>query len=176
MKTFLNITYGVLIGLLAAGVLWLLINSRPKGEAVTLLPTSTPGTLTIYVSGAVATPGVYSLPDGSRVSAAIEAAGGFLEGAEQSNVNLAKQLEDGEQINVPGLVDTSHVNAGRVDINTANVTELETLPGIGPTAAQSIVDYRLENGLFQAIEDIQNVPGIGPATFDGIRDYITIGN
>jgi competence protein ComEA len=68
------------------------------------------------------------------------------------------------------------VNAGRVDINTATVTELETLPGIGPTAAQAIVDYRLENGPFQAIEDIQNVPGIGPATYDGIRDYITIGN
>jgi competence protein ComEA len=176
MKTILNITYGVLIGLLAAGILWLLINSRPKGEAVTLLPTSTPGMLIVYVSGAVATPGVYTLPEGSRVAEAIEAAGGFVGGAEQDKVNLAQQLEDGEQINVPGLVDTSHVNAGRVDINTATVTELETLPGIGPTAAQAIVDYRLENGPFQAIEDIQNVPGIGPATYDGIRDYITIGN
>jgi competence protein ComEA len=176
MKTFLNITYGVLIGLLAAGILWLVINSRPKGEAVTLLPTNTPGMLTVYVSGAVATPGVYTVPDGSRVDAAIEAAGGFLEGAEKDSINLAKPLEDGQQINVPGVVDTSHVNAGRVDINVATVTELETLPGIGPTAAQAIVDYRLQNGPFQAVEDIQNVPGIGPATYDGIRDYITIGN
>jgi competence protein ComEA len=72
-------------------------------------------------------------------------------------------------------VDTSHVNAGRVNINTATVPELDALPGIGPTTAQSIVDYRLEHGLFQTIQDIQNVPGIGPATFDGIKDYITTG-
>jgi competence protein ComEA len=174
MKTFLNIAYGVLIGLLAAGVIWLAA-SRPRGEAVTLLPTATPGMLTVYVSGAVATPGVYTLPAGSRVDAAVQAAGGFLPGAEQESINLAKPLEDGQQIDVPGIVDTSHVNAGRVNINTATVAELDTLPGIGPTTAQSIVDYRLQNGPFQAIQDIQNVPGIGPTTYDGIKDYITLG-
>jgi competence protein ComEA len=174
MKTFLNITYGVLIGLLAAGIIWLAA-SRPRGEAVTLLPTDTPGMLTVYISGAVATPGVYTLPEGSRVDAVVQAAGGFLPGAEQESINLAKLLEDGQQINVPGIVDTSHINAGRVNINTATVPELDALPGIGPTTAQSIVDYRLEHGPFQAIQDIQNVPGIGPATFDGIKDYITIG-
>jgi competence protein ComEA len=174
MKTFLNIAYGVLIGLLAAGIIWLAA-SRPRGEAVTLLPTATPGILTVYVSGAVATPGVYTLPPGSRVDAAVQAAGGFLPGAEQESINLAKPLEDGQQIDVPGIVDTSHVNAGRVNINTATVAELDTLPGIGPTTAQSIVDYRLQNGPFQAIQDIQNVPGIGPATYDGIKDYITLG-
>ena len=175
MKTILNITYGVLIGLLAAGIIWL-ATSRPRGEAVTLLPTDTPGMLMVYISGAVATPGVYTLPEGSRVDAAVQAAGGLLPGAEQDSINLAKLLEDGQQINVPGVVDTSHVNTGRVNINTATVTELDALPGIGPTTAQSIVDYRLENGSFQAIEEIKNVPGIGPATFDGIKDYITIGN
>jgi competence protein ComEA len=174
MKTFLNITYGVFIGLLAAGIIWLAA-SRPRGEAVTLLPTDTPGMLTVYISGAVATPGVYTLPEGSRVDAVVQAAGGFLPGAEQESINLAKLLEDGQQINVPGIVDTSHINAGRVNINTATVPELDALPGIGPTTAQSIVDYRLEHGPFQAIQDIQNVPGIGPATFDGIKDYITIG-
>jgi competence protein ComEA len=175
MKTFLNIACGVLIGLLAAGIIWLAA-SRPRGEAVTLLPTATPGMLTVYVSGAVATPGVYTLPAGSRVDAAVQAAGGFLPGAEQESINLAKPLEDGQQIDVPGIVDTSHINAGRVNINTATVTELDTLPGIGPTTAQSIVDYRFQNGPFQVIQDIQNVPGIGPATFDGIKDYITIGS
>ena len=174
MKTILNITYGVLIGLLAAGIIWLAA-SRPRGEAVTLLPTDTPGMLTVYISGAVATPGVYILPEGSRVDAAVQAAGGFLPGAEQQSINLAKLLEDGEQISVPGIVDTSHVNAGRVNINTATVPELDALPGIGTTTAQAIVDYRLEHGPFQAIQDIQNVPGIGPATFDGIKDYITTG-
>ena len=175
MKTILNITYGVLIGLLAAGIIWS-TTTRPRGENVILLPTITPGMLTVYITGAVATPGVYTLPEGSRIDVAVQAAGGFLPGAEQSSINLAKALVDGQQIDVPGIVDTSHVNTGRVNINTATVTELETLPGIGPTAAQSIVDYRLENGPFQAVEDIQNVPGIGPATFNGIKDYITIGS
>ena len=174
MKTILNITYGVLIGLLAAGILWL-ATSRPRGETITLLPTETLGKLTVYISGAVATPGVYALPEGSRVDAAVQAAGGLLPGAEQGSINLAKPLEDGQQINVPGIVDTSHINVGRININTATVTELDTLPGIGKATAQSIVDYRLQHGPFQVIQEIQNVPGIGPATFAGIQDYINTG-
>ena len=174
MKTIINITYGVLIGLLAAGIIWLAV-SQPHGEPVTLLPTATPGMITVYISGAVATPGVYSLPEESRAEAAVLAAGGFLPGAEQDNINLAMTLVDGQQINVPGIVDTSHVNAGRVNINTATAAELNTLPGIGPTTAQSIVDYRLQHGLFQVIQDIQNVPGVGPATYAVIKDYITVG-
>ena len=131
--------------------------------------------MTVYVSGAVATPGVYTLPKGSRVEAAVQAAGGLLPGAEANNINLAMLVTDGQQINVPGIVDTSHVNAGRVNINTATVDELDALPGIGPSAAQNIVNYRLQNGPFQVIQEIQNVPGIGPATFAGIQDYISVG-
>jgi competence protein ComEA len=174
MKTFINITYGVLIGLLAAGIIWLAV-SRPRGEPVTLLPTATPGMLSIYISGAVASPGVYKLPEGSRVESAVQAAGGFLPGAEKDNINLAMLLTDGQQINVPGIVDSSHVNIGRVNINTATAAELNTLPGIGPTTAQSILDYRLQHGPFQVIQDIQNVPGVGPATYALIKDYITVG-
>ena len=174
MKTILNITYGVLIGLLAAGVIWLLV-SPARGEEVTMLPTATPGMLTVYVSGAIATPGVYSLPVGSRVEAAVKAAGGLLLGAETNNINLAMLVTDGEQINVPGIVDTSHVSAGRVNINTATLNQLNALPGIGPTTAQAILDYRLEHGAFQVIQQIENVPGVGPATFAGIQDYISVG-
>jgi competence protein ComEA len=174
MKTFINITYGVLIGLLAAGIIWLAV-SRPRGEPVTLLPTATPGMLSIYISGAVASTGVYKLPEGSRVESAVQAAGGFLPGAEKDNINLAMLLTDGQQINVPGIVDSSHVNIGRVNINTATAAELNTLPGIGPTTAQSILDYRLLHGPFQVIQDIQNVPGVGPATYALIKDYITVG-
>ena len=173
MKTFLNIFYGILIGLLATGIICLAA-SRPRGDPVALLPTSTPGMLTVYVSGAVATPGVYSLPDGSRVDVAIQAAGGFVSGAESESINLAALLEDGQQVNVPGIIDTSHVTPGRVNINTATASELDALPGIGPTTAQAIVDYRLQHGSFQVIQDIQNVPGIGSATYDGIKDYITV--
>ena len=174
MKTFVHIAYGVLIGCLAMGVIWIL-TSQPRGEAVALLPTSTPGQVTIYVSGAVATQGMYELPAGSRIGNAIQAAGGFIAGAEQDRVNLASPLEDGQQIDVPGVVSTNHLNAGRVDINSATVSEFDGLPGIGPTTAQAIVDYRDNHGSFQNIQEIQNVPGIGPATYDEIKDYISIG-
>jgi competence protein ComEA len=174
MKSILNITYGVLIGLLAAGIIWLAVKPA-RGEQVTLLPTATPGSLTVYVSGAVATPGVYILPAGSRVEAAVTAAGGLLPGAEANNINLALLVVDGQQVNVPGIVDTSHVNAGRVNINTATLDELGNLPGIGPTAAQAILDYRLQHGPFQVIQEIQNVPGIGPATFAVIQNFISVG-
>jgi competence protein ComEA len=174
MKAILNITYGVLIGLLAAGIIWLAV-APPRGEEVTLLPTATPGLLTVYVSGAVATPGVYSLPEGSRVDTAVQAAGGLLIGAEANSINLAMLITDGQQINVPGIVDTSHVNAGRVNLNTATLAELEALPGIGSTTAQNVLDYRLQHGPFQVIQEIQNVPGIGPATFAVIQDYLSVG-
>ena len=174
MKTVFNITYGLLIGLLAAGIIWLAA-SKPRGEPVIMLPTSTTGMLTVYISGAVATPGVFVLPGGSRLEAAVKAAGGLAPGAEAEKINLAALLEDGQQVDVPGIVDTGHINAGRVNINTASVSELDALPGIGPTTAQAIVDYRLQNGQFQFIQDIQKVPGIGPTTYDRIKDYITVG-
>jgi competence protein ComEA len=174
MKAILNITYGVLIGLLAAGIIWLAVAPARGGEVV-LLPTATPGLLIVYVSGAVATPGVYALPEGSRVEAAVNEAGGLLPGAEANNINLAMLIEDGQQIVVPGITDTGHVNAGRVNINTATLADLETLPGIGPTTAQAILDYRLQHGQFQVIQQIQNVSGIGPATFTVIQDYISVG-
>lgn len=173
-KTFLYITYGILIGLLAAAIIWL-ATSPPRGEPVSLIPTPTPANITVYVSGAVMKPGVYSLPGGSRIEDAINAAGGFAPGAEQDQINLATFVQDGQQIDVPGVISTGHVNAGRVNINTASAEELDALPGIGPTAAQAIVDYRLKNGNFAAIQDIKNVPGIGPATYEKIKDYITVG-
>lgn len=173
MKKYLDIAYGVLIGLLATGII-LVATSRPSGETVTLLPTATPGMVTVYVSGAVMIPGVYSLPDGSRVDAAIEAAGGFAVGAEADSINLATLLEDGEQIDVPGIVNNTHVNAGRVNINTATLDELDALPGIGTTTAEAIVEYRLQNGSFTSVQGIQEVPGVGPTTYDRIKDYITV--
>lgn len=174
MKTIINITYGLLIGLLAGGIIWY-ATTTPRGEPVTLLPTATTGMVTVYISGAVASPGVFVLPAGSRLEAAITAAGGLAPEAEAEKINLAAFLEDGQQVNVPGIVDTGHVNAGRVNINTASASELDSLPGIGPTTAQAIVDYRLQNGSFQFIQDIQSVPGIGPTTYERIKDYITVG-
>jgi competence protein ComEA len=173
MKNFLNIVYGVFIGLLAAGVIWLAA-SRPRGETVILLSSPTPSSLAVHVSGAVVSPGLYYLPEGSRVGDAVNAAGGFAVIAQQDQVNLAAPLKDGEQINVPGVGGTSHINLGRININTATVEELDTLPGIGETAAQSIVDYRTANGPFQNIQSVMDVPGIGPSTYDLIKNLITV--
>jgi competence protein ComEA len=174
MKTVLYILLGVLIGLLVAGVIWL-ATSGPRGEAVTLLPSPTSATLAIYVSGAVASPGLYYLPEGSRVGDAVDAAGGFILNAQVDQVNLASPLTDGQQVNIPSLGGNNTIPLGRVDINTATAEELDTLPGIGPTTAQAIVDYRQAFGSFQNIQDIQNVAGVGPATYDLIKDLITVG-
>jgi len=173
MKQFLNIVYGILIGLLAAGLIWMVVSS-PRGEPVVLLPSSTPGMITIYVNGAVNSPGLYNLPYGSRADAAITAAGGFGPGAETEKINLAALLEDGEQIDVPGVIDLSHISAGRVNINTADESELDTLPGIGPTTAEAIIEYRQQNGAFQTVQELMLVPGVGPSTFDRIKNYITV--
>jgi competence protein ComEA len=174
MKTVLYITYGILIGLLAAGLIWL-ATSQPRGATVTLLPSPTPGSLTVYITGAVVSPGLYYLPTGSRIDDAVQAAGGFTTNAESDQINLAVPLRDGMQVDIPGLGGTNHILLGRMNINTATAEELDTLPGIGPTAAQAIVDYRIEHGPFQMVQDIQNVPGIGPATYDQIKDLIAVG-
>jgi competence protein ComEA len=128
--------------------------------------------------------GLYALPAGSRVNDAIQAAGGFTADANTGILNLAEILEDGEKIDVSALAlplviggETRSVNPSLtlVDINTDTLEQLDTLPGIGPITAQSIIDYRNANGPFARIEDIQDVSGIGPATFDKIKDLITVG-
>jgi competence protein ComEA len=173
MKTFFYILLGILVGLLAAGVIWL-ATSNPRGEPVTLLPSPTPGNLAIYVSGAVATPGLYYLPEGSRVADAITAAGGFILNAQVDQVNLAAPLTDGLQVKVPALGGNNTISL-RININTATAAELETLPEIGSTTAQAIIDYRTQYGPFLHIQDIAEVPGIGSATYNAIKDLITVG-
>ena len=176
------ILLGVLIGLLAAGLLWLLI-AAPHGEAVRLIPPPTPAPLRVHVSGAVAHPGVYSLPRGSIVQQAIEAAGGSLAEADLDHVNLAASLDDGQQVRVPfqaqppvdgATAAPDPPTAGLVNINTATAPELELLPGIGPSLAQGIVAYREAHGLFSEIEDLLDVPGIGPAKLEQIRGLVTV--
>jgi competence protein ComEA len=179
------IAVGVLIGLLAAGLLGLLI-VEPRGEAIRLLPPPSPAPLRVHVSGAVAHPGVYSLPRGSIVQQAIEAAGGALTDADLDRVNLAAPVDDGQQVRVPFVTQPPPEGAtavlpgpdppatGLVNINTATAPELELLPGIGPSLAQSIVAYREAHGLFREVEDLLDVPGIGPAKLEQIRALVTV--
>jgi competence protein ComEA len=191
MKTVLYIVVGILLGLLLAGGVWLAARA-PQGESVELRPAPTPEPIQVHVTGAVVRPGLYDLPEDSRVMDAVEAAGGFVAEADKNGINLAARVEDAEKLDIPyvagyipedeeGFVVISEGTpsslAGEelVDINTASIEELGKLPGIGPTTAQKIVDYREDNGPFDSIEDIVNVPGIGASTYEDIEDLITVG-
>jgi len=154
-------------------------------------PTTTPAPILAYVTGAVARPGVYSLPCDSRVEDAITAAGGAAADADLLAINLAEHVHDAQQIYVPHqgenatpilptAIPTAYSDSGQlpggqlVNINTAAAQQLEALPGIGPALAQRIIDYRTANGPFQSIEDITNVKGIGQHTFEQLQDQITV--
>jgi competence protein ComEA len=176
---------GILLGLFLAALVWV-VARNPSGEAVTLRPVPTDKPIVVHITGAVPRPGVYALPQGARVQDGISAAGGFLAEADKSNINLAELLDDGEKLDVPFIEGGSPIVATPlpqvvatttelININTASNAELDTLPGIGPTTAQKIVDYRTQNGPFVSTEDIINVPGIGPGTYERIKDLITVG-
>jgi competence protein ComEA len=200
MKPTINLLIGLLAGFILAGGL-LLVSRIPSGKPVTLEPGPTDAPIEVHVIGAVVHPGVYSFPAGSRVQDAVTAAGGPLAEADVTTINLAAKLEDGQQLNIPyqggagptgaGTNPESNVpfdviptettdfsgevpNPDLININTASLEELDTLPGIGLATAQKIIDYRDQNGPFQQIEDIMNVSGVGPATFDQIKDLITV--
>ena len=197
MKDLLKIAFGLICGLLAAGLITLAAR-QPSGAPVALLPPPSPAPLLVHVNGAVAQPGVYTLPVGSRVQDAIEAAGGFLAEADPGSLNLAAVLEDGSQITalflqptqpppaeptaitrgegiaLPTLTRSPTPKGQKININSATQEELESLPMIGPVLAKQIIDYRTANGPFKKIEDIVDVPGIGPKTFEVIRELITV--
>jgi len=186
IKSVLYMASGILFGLFVAALIWV-VARNPSGEAVTLRPAPTDQPIVVHITGAVPRPGVYALPQGARVQDAISAAGGFLAEADTELINLARPLEDGERLEIayiegaspviptPGVEEPPASSSELIDINIASQSELETLPGIGPTTAQKIIDYRDENGPFVSIEDIVNVSGIGPATFERIKDLITVG-
>ena len=152
--------------------------------------------ITVHVIGEVVSPGVVSLKEGSRIIDAINSCGGKTENADITKINLAYILEDGIQIYVPRLDDdidnVEYIREGagenvisenvvqddkksiKVNINTANLDKLQTLPGIGEAMAKRIIEYRTENGKFQSIDDIKNVSGIGDSKFEKIKEYIVI--
>ena len=148
-------------------------------------------TVQVYICGAVASPGVYTLPGGSRVVQAVEAAGGFLPDAEEKILNLARKIEDGEQITVwtreeaenMEITETPQQNtggteqasgSGKVNLNTAGKEELMTLSGIGESRADAIIAYREANGPFGSIEEIMNIEGIKGKMFEKIRGSIEV--
>jgi len=180
--------FGLLSGLLAGGVLWLLL-SPPRGTPVTLFPPPSPVPLPIHVIGAVHQPGVVELPPGALVEQAIEAAGGPADGANLDAVNLAARLEDGDQVRVPlaalvaptsgasttpAAASTLVPSGSPVNLNTATASELDRLPGIGPSLAKEIITYREAHGAFARVDDLLLVPGIGPAKLASLRDLVSV--
>ena len=132
----------------------------------------------VHVKGAVVNPGLYELDAASRVNDAITLAGGALDSANINAVNLARFLEDGEELIIPE-VDTgdkpvSNNESMKININTADINKLCELDGIGETVARQIVQYRNERGQFSVKEEIMNVPGIGEALFEKIKDRIYV--
>ncbi|MGH3757264.1 helix-hairpin-helix domain-containing protein [Actinophytocola sp.] len=141
------------------------------------------GSIVISVVGRVAKPGLVTLPDGARVADALEATGGTAPGVNVRGLNLARRLGDGEQIYVgvptpPNAEPAGGVSApgepggGLVDLNSASLASLDTLPGVGPVTAQGILDWRTRHGRFASVDQLQEVDGIGPTRFARLKDLV----
>ena len=169
----------------------LLISNRTEGEEVTadnqsiVSEETVADTVYVDIGGEVKSPKVVELNDGSRVEDAIEAAGGLTDKADIRDINRAAFVNDGDKIYIPS-VDSEDAagggsagmaavqnSTGKVNINTADSEELQTITGVGPVTAEKIISYRESNGRFSRIEDIKNVSGIGDKTFEKMKDSIT---
>lgn len=202
---FFQLIIGLILGLFTGvGGLTLTNQTRPAPiEIVPPAPTTTPGPtatpkpISVYINGAVQSPGIYEIPPESRLNLLLEMAGGFTQAAYEPGVNLALLLQDGQQIYIRsdeevvanaqtganvGLESSGTVtesttgSVAKININSANKEELQEIPGVGPSTADKILGYREDNGPFVLIEDIMNVTGIGEAKFNKMKDIITVGN
>lgn len=202
MKPWMLLLYGLLLGLLLAGLILLIsrpiqgvpIELRPAPSATaTSLPlaTTTPRPVTVQVGGEIRLPDLYSLPKDSRLLDLIALAGGLTPDADENRINYAVLLRDGDYYYIPAFGEDIPETASNapanlttgsnpvftypLDLNEATIEALESLPGIGPSKAADILAYREENGPFAKVDDLINVPGIGPSTVEALRDYLYVG-
>lgn len=199
MKQFHQTIFGLLIGLLAAGLI--LIIAKPNfGEPITLAPaptvtetsvpepTKTPVPILAQINGEINTPGIYEMSQNSRLSDLISAAGGLTTNADERYINLALLIRDGDYFFIPSedqeipeiarnspnnfFVGQDDLFQYPININEATQEDLESLPGIGPAKAVDILEYRQMVGSFTALEDLLEISGIGPATLEALSDYL----
>lgn len=167
-------------------------SASAEPHALDVSETADAASICVHVGGCVAIPGVVSLDAGARVADAVEAAGGLTADAASDAVNLARIVEDGEQIIVPSLgqvqaasaseatataspsISQASSGSGKVNLNTASSAELQSLSGIGAAKAQKIIAYRESNGAFESIDDLTKVSGIGEKTLEAIRDQLCV--
>ncbi len=201
MKPWQYLLLGVLIGLLATGAI-LLMSQPERGVAINLQPapsptptsepkpTATPPPIFVEINGQVNKPGIYTLEKDSRLLDLIDHAGGLTSQADNDRVNNVFILRDGDYFYIPAIGETipdtarnapgNHplVDASIFDyplnLNTATQEALESLPGIGPSKAKDIINYREQVRAYENVDDLLNVPGIGSATLDSIREYLII--
>jgi competence protein ComEA len=181
----LGLTIAILVTALGShGATQAVPKPRPSNASVPVASASPSGSAVyVHVLGAVARPGLYLLGDGDRAVDAIAAAGGFGPTADQSRVNLARPLVDGEQLLVLAIGEApaplaqpggATVPGGKVNLNTADRAALETLPRVGPAMSQRIIDWRTHNGRFTSVEDLMSVTGVGEKTFEELKDLVTV--
>lgn len=177
----------------------LIINQEDKEISRETIEKDSINKIIVYITGAINNEGVYDIEENSRIADIIEKAGGLKENANVKNINLAYKIEDGMKIHIPAeneiideIADETNIyiineknnlqnsnekkstSNNKININTATQTELETLPGVGPSTALKIIEYRKENGKFNNIEDIKKVSGIGDSKYSKVKDLIKI--
>lgn len=165
------------------------VTGQPSAGEPATVPV--PGRIIVHVAGAVARPGVIELPTGSRLHEAITAAGGSTDAADPQRLNLASVLEDGQKIVVPTRGDpaeaapggapglagpggTSDTRGGKINLNSASVEELGTLPRVGPVLAQRIVDWRKQHGRFRTVQELDAVDGVGPKMLEALLPLVSV--
>ena len=194
MEKSKNLKRWIYVGIITAALvifaLWLFLQEDSRQKAV--LKTSdtevvnaengqeNAAEIYVHITGAVNNPGVIKLAQGSRLIDAIEKLGGLAENADTDSVNLASVLEDEDKIHIYTKDETAETGAvsvsgtGRVNINTASLEDLKTLPGIGDAIGKSIIDYREKNGAFRSLEDLKEVDRIGDKVFEKLKYSITL--
>ena len=156
-----------------------------RADSAAASPSTTSGYVLVHAAGAVATPGVYRLPAGARVADLIDVAGGPTADADVDQLNLAARLEDGTRVHVPrrgevaqagGAADAGATGGTSriLDLNTATAEQLDALPGVGPSTAKAIVDWRAANGRFRSVHQLLEVRGIGEAKLEQIRPLVRV--